>query len=142
VNNESTLAIQPNPDREAVERLRSRLIEYNRSQVPDGTDMTLLLEVSGDTGETTAGLYAQIYYSWMFVELLWVAQEARGRGYGSRLLSQAEDQARQRGCHSVWLDTFSFQARGFYEKQGYAVFGELPSYPAGHSRYFLCKKLS
>ena len=41
----------------------------------------------------------------------------------------------------IWLDTFSFQARRFYEKLGYVVFGELPDYPAGHSRYFLQKRL-
>jgi ribosomal protein S18 acetylase RimI-like enzyme len=102
----------------------------------------LLLSLTGDQGELLAGLYARIYYSWMFVELLWVEEEARGRGLGAKLLAEAEDQARQQGCHSVWLDTFSFQAPEFYRRQGYEVFGELPNYPAEHRRYFLSKKIN
>jgi ribosomal protein S18 acetylase RimI-like enzyme len=58
-----------------------------------------------------------------------------------RLLQRAEEYAREHGCHAAWLDTFTFQARGFYEKQGYTVFGEWPNYPGEHRRYFLWKKL-
>ena len=47
----------------------------------------------------------------------------------------------ERGCHSVWVDTFSFQAPGFYPKLGYKVFGEL-DYPPGHKRIFLQKRLA
>jgi hypothetical protein len=47
----------------------------------------------------------------------------------------------RRGCVGVWLDTFSFQARGFYEKLGYRVFGEVADYPPGHTRHFLKKSL-
>jgi hypothetical protein len=47
----------------------------------------------------------------------------------------------QRGCHNAWLDTFEFQARGFYESLGYECFGELPDYPKGHARYFMKKAL-
>ena len=47
----------------------------------------------------------------------------------------------ERGCHSAWVDTFSFQAPGFYRKLGYEVFGEL-DYPPGHKRFFLRKRLT
>jgi len=56
------------------------------------------------------------------------------------LMGQAEGRARERGCHSTWLDTFSFQARGFYEKLGYEEFGRL-DYPPGHYRHFMRKRL-
>ena len=68
-------------------------------------------------------------------------EEARGQGTGRRILIAAEEEAVRRGCRYAWLDTFSFQARGFYEKLGYSVFGTLEDYPAGHSRYFLRKTL-
>jgi hypothetical protein len=55
---------------------------------------------------------------------------------------KAESEAVNRGCASSWLDTFSFQARGFYEKLGYRVFGELCDNPPGHTRFFLKKSLS
>jgi len=75
------------------------------------------------------------------IDLLWVKDELRGRGYGSRLLTLAEDEARQCGAKSVYLDTFSFQAPNFYKPHGYQVFGELQNFPAGHQRYFLTKQL-
>jgi ribosomal protein S18 acetylase RimI-like enzyme len=56
------------------------------------------------------------------------------------LMAQAEGRARERGYHSAWLDTFSFQARGFYEKLGYEEFGRL-DYPPDHYRHFLRKRL-
>jgi ribosomal protein S18 acetylase RimI-like enzyme len=55
------------------------------------------------------------------------------------MLLQAEQEAKARGCRGVWLDTYSFQARGFYERLGYAVFGTLDDYPPGQSRIFLHK---
>ena len=53
----------------------------------------------------------------------------------------AEREAVSRGCHGAWLDTFEFQARGFYERIGYECFGELPGYPRGFSRFFMKKIL-
>jgi len=78
----------------------------------------------------------------MFVELLFVPECLRGQGTGRQLMEQAEVVAREHGCVGIWLDTFSFQAPGFYQKLGYAVFGEIGNYPPGHSRFFLHKHLS
>ncbi len=63
------------------------------------------------------------------------------QGLGKELLRRAEDEARACGCVGAHLDTFSFQARGLYEKQGYAAFGALPDCPPGHARFFLSKRL-
>jgi hypothetical protein len=56
-------------------------------------------------------------------------------------MTLAEAEAVQRGCRAVALDTFSFQARGFYERLGYSVFGVLNDCPPGHSRFYLTKRL-
>lgn len=57
-------------------------------------------------------------------------------------MKMAEREAVQRGCHGAWLDTFEFQARGFYEQLGYVCFGELPNYPLGFARFFMKKMLT
>jgi len=74
------------------------------------------------------GLAGATYCGWLFVKYLWVSDTLRRQGVGRELMGQAEGRARERGCHSTWLDTFSFQARGFYEKLGYEEFGRL-DYP-------------
>ena len=129
------------PESGAVVRLSSKLREYNLSQVPQEPPCGLLLSMEDDSGELLAGLYGHLSYSWLMVEVLWVSEHIRKQGYGKQLIKRAERYAREHGCQAVWLDTFSFQARGFYEKLGYVIFGELPNYPNGHCRYFLWKQL-
>lgn len=138
---EETIRLTVDPDKDAVGRLATQLIAYNRSQVFQVAPRNLLFEVEDDAGELVAGLSGRLSYSWLFIDLFWVAETARGCGLGSQILRKAEEYAVQEGCHSAWLDTFSFQARGFYEKHGYAVFGELPEYPGEHRRFFLSKRL-
>ncbi len=75
------------------------------------------------------------------MDALWVADVVRGQGHGGRLLAAAEAYALERGCIGVFLDTFSFQARPFYERNGYGVFATLADYPPGHERCFLRKRL-
>ena len=79
---------------------------------------------------------------WLDLSLLWVAEPLRGRGYGRKLLEAAEDEARSQGCRGVFLSTFSFQARPFYERLGYEVVADIPDYPAGHAYHILKKSLS
>ena len=121
------------------------LVAFNRAQNPDFTGpfgtIGLLLK-HPETGASDGGLTARIGFGWMFVELLFVPERLRGQGVGRQLMEQAEVVARDKGCVGIWLDTFSFQAPGFYQKLGYAVFGEIANYPAGSSRFFLHKHLS
>lgn len=65
----------------------------------------------------------------------------RGQGYGTKLMAAAEAEARRRGCRDAYLDTFSFQARPFYERCGYEVFGTLEDFPTGHQRFVMRKSL-
>jgi GNAT superfamily N-acetyltransferase len=93
-------------------------------------------------GEWMGGLIGTIWGGWLHVKYLWVATAARAQGYGTRLLQEAERYAIERGCVAATLETFSFQARQFYEKQGYEVFGALSDYPPGHTKFFLRKQLA
>ncbi len=64
----------------------------------------------------------------------------RGQGYGSRLLALAEETARMHGAIGAQLTTSTFQAAGFYEKQGYAEIGRLKDCPPGHDRIWMAKR--
>jgi GNAT superfamily N-acetyltransferase len=96
---------------------------------------------SETTRRLSPGWQVEPYCGWMFVRYLWLSNGLRGRGVGRELMDRAEVRARERGCHSAWLDTFSFQARGFYEKLGCEEFGQL-DYPPDHHRSFMQKRLT
>ncbi len=99
------------------------------------------LVLSDDNGEIFGGLFGSTKWGWMNIGILWVAAALRGRGYGSRLVREAEAEATKRGCRHVRVGTFSFQARGFYERLGYRVVGQLEGYPPGETDYLLRKEL-
>ena len=93
-------------------------------------------------GETrpAGGIVAHCYAAWVHVRMFWLPEDLRGQGLGARLLRRVEQDAAGRGCIGAYLDTFSFQARPFYEKQGYRQFGQLPDCPPGGARYFMMKR--
>jgi GNAT superfamily N-acetyltransferase len=92
-------------------------------------------------GELVGGMLGTTNWTWLHVALVWVAADHRHAGLGSRLLVELERAAIQRGCTRAHLDTFSYQARPFYERHGYRVFGTLEDYPPGHRRFFMEKAL-
>ena len=94
-----------------------------------------------EQGGLVGGAVGTINWTWLHVSLLWVAEPCRHTGLGSRLMDEIEDVAVQRGCVDAHLDTFSYQARPFYERRGYRVFAILENYPPGHQRVFMKKAL-
>jgi GNAT superfamily N-acetyltransferase len=94
-----------------------------------------------ENGEVLGGLLGDIWAAWLHIKTLAVAAPLRGHGFGKELMKRAETYAVERGCTDAYLDTFSFEARPFYEKLGYRVFGTLENHPVGHQHYFMTKKL-
>ena len=92
-------------------------------------------------GALVGGLVAETGRGALFIDLFWLAPDQRRQGLGSRLLAAAEAEARRLGCRVAWLDTYDFQARAFYERHGYLLFGELDGLANGHRRLFLKKRL-
>ena len=90
-------------------------------------------------GAVVGGLYGAAMWSWLMIDGLWVAPGQRGQGLGRRLLLASEAMATQRGCLGSWLGTFDFQAKVFYERQGYSVFAALAGFPPGHTHFHLRK---
>ena len=121
------------------------LVKYNEKFVAsDYRPLAIFVsEKDAETGaeKVVGGVWAASYYGGMFLDVLFLPEKMRGTGLGTRLMKQMEDEAVRRGCHLIWVDTFSFQARGFYEKQGFSVFGTIEDFPRGQSRYFLVKRL-
>jgi ribosomal protein S18 acetylase RimI-like enzyme len=87
------------------------------------------------------GLYGWTWGGCGYIDLLWVRDDQRGRGLGTRLLTTAEGETQRRGCDRVALSTHSFQAPDFYARFGYQECGRTPAYPHGYDHIHLLKRL-
>jgi GNAT superfamily N-acetyltransferase len=125
-------------DREAV---LSRLTAFNAQNGYPADTRPVAILLKDEAGDTVGGLWGRTNFDWLFVEFLVVPEQLRGRDFGTKLMDEAERMAVERGCVGAWLTTFSFQARSFYEKRGYAAFGELPNSPRDNVRIFMSKRL-
>ena len=128
-------------EKPAWEVIGGGITDYNTQQAgeDDGKNLCFVLETP--EGEILGGVIGATHWDWLYINLMWVRDDLRGHGYGKALLALAEKEARQRGAKQSYLDTFSFQAPGFYKKQGYEVFGQLDDFPTGHQRFYLKKTL-
>lgn len=139
------IALAEDADAEARDFVRGRLRAFNdvtseNHRVLRGAGKRPLDVLLRDgAGEIVGGLIASTYWGWLDLDTLWVAEGLRRHGYGRTLLRMAETEARARGCVHALLTTYSFQARGFYEKEGYRVVGELAGYPPGSTYYWMRK---
>ena len=130
-----------NPSKKEMDFVREALMQFNNKRVGnDGHTPLNLIEYDAD-GNIIAGIIGGTYWGWMYVDILWVHEDHRKQGIGTKLLAEAEKEAARRGCHHVHLDTMSWQAPEFYKKHGYKVVGMLPDIPNGNQKYLLMKEL-
>ena len=131
---------------ENTESQKSQIIgdlirSYNRSKREVAESEPLNLYVEDEHGEIMAGLVAETFGNWLEIEYLFVKEDIRGQGIGSQLLQQAESEAKKRNCRFAFVNTYQFQAPGFYQKQGYKEVFILKDYPYIGQRHYYQKDL-
>jgi GNAT superfamily N-acetyltransferase len=139
---EYRFSVTDTADEEVRKQIVAPLVQYNESRAGPSHYRPLVVTLQDSSAQVVGGMWGATGYGWLFTQLLVVPDAARGKGIGTRLMQLAEQEAVARGCHSAWLDTHEFQAKGFYERLGYVPFGELLNFPHGFSRIFLQKSLS
>jgi len=139
------------PTEDDIEAIRDGLRGYNKNFIDAYSFEDLCLFIEDESGKKQAGIVAETVGNWLNIKYLWVDESLRGQDVGTHLIQQVEQEAIARGCHYALVDTFSFQARPFYERQGFTCQMTLDDYiadvhapvdaPATHSRFYLTKKL-
>ncbi len=128
------------------EWITDRLMDFNRTHLSVSEQDYLIplnFHIKHTDNMVIAGINAQaIARSSVFVSILWVDKNHRRQDYGSYLLNYVESEAKKLGVAIIHLETFDFQARGFYLKRGYSEFATLENSPAkGHKRFYFTKVL-
>jgi len=118
------------------------LREFNYQRVgryPEG--QSVYLNAKDEGGNRLGGFRGEVYFHWLFVNVLFVEERERGKGLGARLLSEGEARAKAKGALHSRLETFEWQAPDFYLKHGYKEVLRIPNYYQRHSLSLMVKDL-
>ena len=137
-----TLTVEAVPRGEDVSVLSQGLTAHALPYTQGPGFQPLAVFLRDESGTLVGGVWGQVNWNWVHIGLVWVVEALRGTGYGRQLIATMEHAAKERGCTAAHLDTFSYQARPFYESLGYEVFGTLDDYPRGHQIFFMKKTLT
>ncbi len=118
--------LEEDPKQEEIRLLSQGLTDHALPFTKVPGFKTIAVFMRDERGQVVGGAWGQINWNWFYVSVLWLSDNLRGGGYGRRLMAELEQAARAQGCEQAHLDTFSFQARPFYEALGYEVFAVLP----------------
>jgi len=136
------IVLRTDPGPADVEAVRAPLRAFNARTSGHAPDYhPFVFHILDAGGQPIGGATGHAIFDWVFLELLFVPEALRGQGVGGALLARVEQFGREHGMAGVWLDTFSFQARPFYERHGYTLVGTIEDHPVGGARHFLSKRL-
>ena len=139
------IELSENPSKADSNVIIQGIKSYNKNHIANDVvfekDTTFSVFARDDKGNIIGGIRASAFWNYCIIELLWLSDETRGKGVGSALMEKAESYAIKKGFEYMRTETLSFQAKPFYEKLGYQVFGELQDHPKGHTTYCLVKTL-
>ncbi len=130
--------------KEDVTKIVDGINTYNLSKVPALADLWTPLEFVAKNieGEPIGGVLSGIgYWNGLEIKILWVNENYRKMGLGTKLLKHVESIAKEKKATVSMLDTFDFQAEKFYLKNGYKPIGEIANFPSGHRRIYFSKEL-
>ena len=126
-----------NPSKDDMTHVRKRFRAYNDKQSGKFPSKELHLFAYGPDKQITGGLFGDISWGWLHVDIIWVEETYRQDGIGTALMDRAEAEATAMGVERAYLETTDFQAQDFYKKRGYEVFAQLEDQPPGHVCYYM-----
>lgn len=138
--------ISTDPKKSESDILSQGIIDFNKSEVPDlepnEAEVKFFVLARNEDDTVVGGIRAICFWNTLHIELLWLSDECRGNGIGKEILESAEAFATQNGCAKAFVETTSWQAKPFYERNGYKLVATLQDRPKGHASHYLAKKLS
>jgi GNAT superfamily N-acetyltransferase len=134
-----TLAIDESSD--TFNTLLEEMKAFNRAAVDVPPSQKFNAVLRDERERIVGGVAATLSADSLYLDIVWADKLIRGQGHGRELMEAIEAEGRRRGARYAWLYTMSWQARPFYEKQGYVCVGEMPFLGGKHHYYFMWKAL-
>jgi GNAT superfamily N-acetyltransferase len=137
-----TFVLTDAPSAEDEAAVRDGLSAYNFEKAGYRDQRPLAILVSDpETGDVVGGLLGGTSFGLLRIDRFFLPESLRKQGLGTKIINTAEEEGRRRGCTRALLTTLSFQAPGFYKRQGWKVLAELEGEPPAPSRFLMTKKL-
>ncbi|WP_431904393.1 GNAT family N-acetyltransferase [Nonomuraea sp. bgisy101] len=140
--NSSLTLVVGDRDPELNRQLDEALTAFNAAATGVSDQTSFSVKVTDENGELVGGLAAWTWGGLCGIDMLWVREESRKDGWGSKILQAAEAEALRRGCDRVAVSSFTFQAPGFYQRHGYVETGRMLGIPGGHDDVQMFKALT
>jgi ribosomal protein S18 acetylase RimI-like enzyme len=139
MNDDLSLTFEGEPSREDAGFINTALGQWNIEMTGHRDYAPANFFVRDAAGAIRGGILAYVWGRRLHVDTLWLVDDLRGNGWGTKLLEAAQDLGREKGATSAYLDTFDWQARPFYERHGYKLVAQVDGVPEGHSRFYMAK---
>ena len=133
-----TATTEPKPEDTKI--IDQGIAEYNLQKIGP-QKYTPVASFAKKDGKIIGGITGNLFWNYLYVDLMWIHEDHRGKGTGRRLIDAVEKLAVENGIFRSHLCTASFQSLGFYQKCGYSVIGKLDDMPEGETEYYLFKRL-
>jgi len=133
--------IDHNPKKKDIDFLIANLISFNKKKLTEIAKVPIALWYKNVKGEILGGISGNTFGKWLRIKYIWVDESEQLLGVGSNLLSKIEEEATKKNCQFSFVDTYDFQARPFYLKNGYVEIFSLQEYPIGGKRHYFTKKI-
>lgn len=141
-----TIDISTNPKAADAKTISQGIQDFNKAMISDlepiEKEVKFFVFARDEAGEVQGGIRALCYWNTLHIELLWLSEACRGKGLGAELIKSAEAFAMEQDCEKVFVETTSWQAKPFYEKQGYTHIATINDRPKGHASHYLTKSLT
>lgn len=133
-------AILQNPTQEEDKILRDGIVSFNREVLQEkGTHFNVFAK---DNEQVVGGALVWQQSDALYIDILWLSENYRNKGIGTKIISMIDKVAQENKIPKIFVDTYEFQAQGFYQKHGFKDIGTIPEYLLGFDRIFLRKDVS
>lgn len=143
VANNLTIKLDTSPSGKKIATIYNGLKHYNLAELGNLTEQDIACFAVNDQGEISGGVTAQYRHQTLQINYFWIHLSLRNSGLGTQLFNALENDTINKNLHAICLDTYSFQAPGFYLNLGFSEVGRYRDYiKPGVDKVFMQKILA